>query len=143
MRPARTPPAWLWPLIAFLLYSGLVIACATVVRAHDAGQWEASDPAIREWYRGLMRPDVPSGSCCGEADAYFADEVHVRGGRTFAVITDDRPDAPLNRRHVPPGTEIEIPPEKLKWDRGNPTGHSVLFLSTQGYVWCFVQGSGI
>ena len=60
--------------------------------ARDLGQWDAVDPAIREWYQALMQPDVPSASCCGEADAYWADEVHVRDGKTFATITDDRPD---------------------------------------------------
>jgi hypothetical protein len=35
-----------------------------------------------------------------------------------------------------------VPPEKLKWDRGNPTGHNVLFISTSGYTWCFVMGAG-
>jgi hypothetical protein len=112
-------------------------------RAHDLGQWENSDPTIREWYQSLMRPDAPSASCCGEADAYWADEVHVRGGKTFAVITDDRDDAPRGRPHVAVGTEIEIPDHKLKWDRSNPTGHAIVFLSRGGFVYCFVQGSGI
>lgn len=110
--------------------------------ARDVGQWEGSDPAIREWYQGLMRPDAPSNSCCQESDAYWADEVHVRGGKTFATITDDRPDEPLGRPHIPVGTEVEVPPEKLKWDRSNPTGHNVLFVSRGLYTWCFVQAGG-
>lgn len=113
------------------------------VKAHDSGQWEAADPAVREWYRGLMRPDAPHASCCDLSDAYYADVVRVRNGKTFAVITDDRPDDPLGRPHIPTGTEIEVPNEKLKWDRGNPTGHNVLFVSKGLYAWCFVQGSGI
>lgn len=107
--------------------------------ARDLGQWENSDPAIVEWYQSLMQPDNPAASCCGEADAYFADEIHVRNGKTFAIITDDRPDAPRRRPHVDVGTEIEIPDQKLKWDRSNPTGHGVVFLSRSGYVYCFVQ----
>jgi hypothetical protein len=119
----------------------LGISCA---HARDLGQWENSDPKVREWYQGLMRPDVPTMSCCGEADAYWADEVHVRDGKTYATITDTRDDLPLKRPHIPAGTEIEIPDVKLKWDKGNPTGHNVLFLSSgvYRYVWCFVQGSG-
>jgi hypothetical protein len=93
-----------------------------------------------------MRPDAPASSCCGEADAYWADEVHVRDGKTYAIITDDRPDTPLHRPHVEIGTEIEVPSVKLKWDQSNPTGHNVIFITSgtvPHYVWCFVQGTGI
>jgi hypothetical protein len=121
--------------ILFGLLAALLIGN---VKAHDA-----SHPELNDWYRGLMRPDAPSSSCCGLADAYWADEVHVRGGKTFATITDDRADEPLGRPHVPVGTVIEVPDEKLKWDRSNPTGHAIIFLSVQGFVWCFVQGTGI
>ncbi len=113
------------------------------VNARDLGQWESVDPEIRRWYQALMQPDVPNASCCGEADAYWADEVHVRNGKTYATITDDREDAPLSRHHVPVGTEILIPDHKLKYDRGNPTGHAIIFLSINNETYCFVQGSGI
>lgn len=128
-----------------MLRAALVIALFAVgsAQARDLGQWENSDATTREWYRGLMQPDVPNASCCGEADAYFADEVHFRDGKTFAVITDDQPDEPLGRPHVDIGTEVEIPPNKLKYDRGNPTGHGVVFLSRAGQVFCFVQPTGI
>jgi len=119
------------------------MTAAWPARARDLGQWENSDPKIKEWYQTLMQPDVPTMSCCGEADAYWADEVHVRNGKTIAVITDDRPDGPLQRPHVDPGTEIEIPPNKLKWDRSNPTGHGIVFLSRERYVWCYVQPGGV
>lgn len=109
----------------------------------DLGQWETSDPAIREWYQSLMQPDAPMVSCCGEADAYWADEIHVRDGRTFATITDDRPDEPRGWPHVDVGTEIEIPNNKLKWDKSNPTGHGVVFMSRNRYVFCFVQPGGV
>lgn len=124
-------------LVAFLC------TVAVAAQARDNGQWENSDPATREWFRTLMMPDNPGASCCGEADAYWADEIHVKDGKTYATITDDRDDAPLMRPHVPVGTVIEIPDTKLKWDRSNPTGHTVVFLSRAGYVFCFVQGSGI
>ena len=45
----------------------------SVASARDFGQWEATDPQIREWYQALMQPDNPAVSCCGEADAYWAD----------------------------------------------------------------------
>lgn len=121
----------------------LVGTLATGALARDNGQWENTDPAIHEWYRTLERPDAPGSICCTEADAYWADEIHVRDGKTYAVVTDKRPDEPLGRPHVAVGTEFEVPPEKLKWDKSNPTGHNVLFVSTSGYTWCFVQGSGV
>ena len=122
----------------------LAFACVIgVVNARDFGQWEKVDPAIRKWYQALMRPDFPTSSCCGEADAYWADEIHVRNGKTYVTITDDRPDEPLGRPHIPVGTAIEIPDSKLKWDESNPTGHGILFLSGSSYVFCYVQPGGV
>ena len=83
-----------------ILCLGIFTCLIADVKARDLGQWEAVDPKIREWYQALMQPDVPNASCCGEADAYWADEVHVKDGKTYAVITDDRPDEPRGRvRH--------------------------------------------
>ena len=127
-------------IILCLSIAGYLI---TGVSARDLGQWGAVDPQIRQWFQALMQPDVPNASCCGEADAYWTDEVHVRGGKTYAVITDDRPDEPLLRPHVDVGTEIEIPNNKLKWDKSNPTGHGIVFLSRNGYVFCYVQPGGV
>lgn len=117
--------------------------------ARDNGQWDnPANAETKKWFQGLMQPDHPTWSCCGEADAYYADEVHVRNGRTYAVITDPRDDGPLNRPHVSVGTEIMVPDHKLKWDNGNPTGHAVIFLA-RGWdvqnnyiVYCFVQSGG-
>lgn len=119
----------------------LTLLCSPAA-ARDLGQWQNSDPAVVEWYRSLIQPDNAPAPCCGEADAYWADEVHVRDGKTYATITDDRPDEPRKRQHFDVGTEFEIPNNKLKWDQGNPTGHAILFLSRNGHVYCFVQNSG-
>ena len=108
--------------------------------AHDSGQWPDGD--LKQWYQSLMQPDVPTASCCGEADAYFADEIHVRNGKTYVTVTDDRADEPRGRPHIAIGTEIEVPPNKLKFDRGNPTGHGILFVSKGGFVFCYVQPGG-
>lgn len=125
---------------AFLMFGVLLLAGDVVAR--DLGQWEASDPSIREWYQALKQPDVPHASCCGEADAYWCDDYYARNGRAFCRITDDRDDAPRHRPHVDVGTEIEIPPNKLKWDKSNPTGHGVVFMSRSGFVYCYVQAGG-
>ncbi len=111
--------------------------------ARDLGQWENADPVIRGWMASLKQPDNPAISCCGEADAYWCDDVSVEGDRVFCKVTDDRPDEPLRRPHIAIGTKFEIPRNKYKWDKGNPTGHNVLFVSVSGIVWCFVQGGGV
>lgn len=111
--------------------------------ARDLGQWEDSDPVVRQWYKSLMQPDNPTMSCCGEADAYWCDDYYARDGQAFCKITDDRDDGPLDRPHIPVGTEIEIPPYKLKHDAGNPSGHSIVFVSRSLYVYCFVQNGGV
>lgn len=129
-------------LSPILIAAGLVLIIMPA-KGRDLGQWERGDPAIRQWYQGLKMPDVPTASCCGEADAYWCDKINIRDGKTFCTITDDRPDDPLGRPHVDVGTEIEIPNHKLKWDEGNPTGHAIVFLSTSGFVYCFVQAGGV
>jgi hypothetical protein len=138
------PQSTMGTLFVFIGTIALLIMLVLQIpaHAHDNGQWNNADPTIRQWYKSLMQPDYPTSSCCGEADAYWADEVHVRGGNTYAVITDDRDDGPLGRPHIPNGTEVEVPNHKLKWDSGNPTGHNILFISHTRHVFCFVQGSG-
>lgn len=117
---------------------------ATPLLARDDGQWEETSPEISQWYRGLMQPDVPEWSCCGEADAYWADSFEVQGDQYVAIITDTREDGPLNRPHVQPGTRVIVPNNKLKYDAGNPTGHGVIFMSRdRATVYCFVVPGGV
>lgn len=133
------------PLVYIVMMVAWCVAMVSTAFCRDSGQWENADPAIVEWYRTLMQPDNPRTSCCGEADAYWCDGIHVRDGKTFCTITDDRPNEPLHRTPVPLGTEIEILPYKLKWNAGNPTGHAIVFLSSaaEPYVYCFVQNGGV
>jgi hypothetical protein len=98
-----------WTVLCLGIFGYLGAGASTSAR--DLGQWENGDPAIKQWYQALMQPDVPSASCCGEADAYWA--------------------------------EIEIPDHKLKWDKSNPTGHGIVFLSRTRYVFCYVQPGGV
>src|SRR3954464_7811664 len=108
----------------FIVLALVLLAWSAAALAHD------TDPEITHWMQTLRQPDNPTMPCCGESDAYWADVVHFRDGKTFATITDDRADEPLsNRHHVPMGTQVEVPPEKLKHDAGNPTGHQIIFLN--------------
>jgi len=120
-----------------------VSALQNVALARDNGQWEATAQDVREWYRNLRQPDHPRVSCCGEADAYWADSFKVEDGKTVAIITDTRDDAPLRRPHIAPGTRVVVPDYKLKYDAGNPTGHGVIFVSPTGYVYCYVTPGGV
>jgi hypothetical protein len=126
--------------IVFVLAFGCLIGVAS---ARDYGQWEGTDPAIREWYQALMQPDIPAASCCGEADAYWADSYEVDGDKYVAIITDPRPDEPLRRKHLEIGTRIVVPNYKLKFDQSNPTGHGIIFLSRGDYVYCYVAPGGV
>lgn len=120
------------PFVALML---AMLALVVPAYAHD------EDRSHDEWYMSLKQPDNPTVSCCGIADAYWCDDIHSRQGKTFCSITDDRQIA--GRPPVPVGTEIEIPNNKLKWDSGNPVGHAVVFLSSNGVVYCFVQAGGV
>jgi hypothetical protein len=130
-------------LVAFGAMIALVALLSSVrlSPARDSGQWQDND--VSHWYKSLMQPDNENASCCGEADAYWCDDISVRHGKTYCRITDPRPDDPRGRPHREIGEEFEIPPNKLKWDAGNPTGHAIVFLRVDGAVWCFIQNGGV
>lgn len=130
--------------MSLLWFCGLVamaLACfVSDALAHD------DDPSHDEWYMSLKQPDNPGVPCCGVADAYWCDDISVKDGKTFCALTDDREIK--GRPSLPMGMKIEIPDRKLKWEQdgkpvGNPIGHSVVFLSSGGAVYCFVQNTGI
>lgn len=120
-----------------------MMAAADRARPRDAGQWLATDADVREWYQKLMQPDNPTVSCCGEADAYHADSFEVSGDQYVAIITDERDDKPIGRRHRSPGTRFLVPNYKITWATPNPTGHGVIFIGPNGTVLCFAPPGGI
>ena len=125
---------------------GMVASCATAggpAYARDNGQWKDADPATTQFYQNLMQPDHDS-SCCGPADAYWADETdYDAAGNLVAIITDTRDDAALGRVHIDVGTRIVIPKSKIrKVATPNPTGHNVVFIGlvedyNSYYVYCW------
>ena len=117
-----------------------LVMCAPAL-ARDNGQWDGQSAHIRQWFKSLMQPDNPHVSCCGEADAYWADSFEVEGERYVAIITDDR-DMP-GRPAIAAGTKFSVPNHKMKWDEGNPTGHGVIFIGTQGQIYCYVAPGGV
>lgn len=118
----------------------ILVVVGLIFSALPAAPHDTHHPEHDEWYRSLMQPDNPAVSCCGLADAYWADEVHVVDGKTYAVIQDDRDNAMLGRPPIPNGTRVLIPNNKLKYDRGNPTGHGVVFMRGADTVFCYVFG---
>lgn len=104
--------------------------------ARDNGQWADSPASLRQWFQSLMQPDIPTMSCCGEADAFEADSFLVEGDHYVAIITD-------GKGVLPPGTRIPVPNSKMKWDAGNPTGHGVIFIGSAGQVYCYVAPGGV
>lgn len=112
-----------------------VLALGAPAAARDDGQWANSPSNIRQWFQSLMQPDHPRLSCCGEADAFEADTFEVDGDHYVAVITD-------GKGVIPNGTRVNVPNTKMKWDRGNPTGHGIIFIGNAGQVYCYVTPGG-
>lgn len=118
----------------------LVLALAFVlvspVTARDNGQWSGRPADVRQWFQSLMQPDDPYRSCCGEADAFEADQFEVQDDHYVAIITDGKGE-------IPNGTRIPVPNKKMKWDRGNPTGHGIIFINARGAIYCYVVPGGV
>src|SRR6267142_6169928 len=90
-------------VIRFILAVAVSLFADTAMNARDLGQWD--DPAnayLKRWYQDLKQPDNPAASCCGEADAYWADAFEATSdGEYVAIITDPRDDKPLVRTTPP------------------------------------------
>lgn len=104
-------------------------------------------PDNHEWYAGLFQPDRAQ-SCCGEADAYYADDSEFDpDGSLVAIITDTRDNKRalpngtfINRPPVPVGTRIKVPPSKIRKPpvlNPNPTEHTIIFLANDLSVYCY------
>jgi hypothetical protein len=113
----------------------LLLAMCAPAAARDNGQWVNSPTHIRQWFQSLMQPDKPAVSCCGEADAFEADNFEIADDHYVAVITD-------GKGVIPNGTRIAVPNNKMKWDRGNPTGHGIIFIGAGGMLYCYVAPGG-
>ena len=107
------------PKLCFIVI--FVGGCLAGSDARDLGQWKSNDPRLSQLFRGR----------CGEADAYWADQVRVGpNGEIIAAITDDREDGPLKRMHEDIGNKYIVPSNKITKKDGNPTGHAIIFLGT-------------
>ena len=136
------PPSLKQCLIAAGIFA-VFVSVTVLANARDLGQWGNQDPATRKWFNSLMLPGVPAKSCCGTSDAYWADDFESVDGQYVAVITDTRPDGPLGRAHIEPGTRIRVPNGSIVWGPGkNPTGHGWLFI-LDSIVFCYLPPEGV
>lgn len=119
---------------AFLIVIVVVIR-VPAAKARDDGQWTNVPEHVRRWFQSLKQPDHPRVSCCGEADAFEADNFEREGDHYVAIITD-------GKGMIPSGTRIPVPNHKMKWDAGNPTGHGIIFIGPQRQVYCYVTPGG-
>ena len=100
------------------------------------------------WVQTVRRPDYRAASCCGEGDAFIADDFLIEGNKFYAIITggyeypppdvDDPPAS--NEFRVERGMRVEIPPEKVnrELEDRNRSGHGVVFMSpANGTVYCY------
>ena len=62
-------------LLLWALVAAVFVLSVSKAPTRDLGQWD--DPLISKWFRELKQPDDPSRSCCGESDAYWADDYEV------------------------------------------------------------------
>jgi hypothetical protein len=120
----------------YVIMAAFLAIFATQAGARDNGQWGNSPTNVREWFQSLMQPDNPYMSCCGEADAFEADNFDREGDHYVAIITD-------GKGIIPNGARIAVPNAKMKWDKGNPTEHGIVFIGNQGQVYCYVTPGGV
>lgn len=131
-----------------LIILGIIVAAVllfggALYNAAHGKNWD-DDPSIaaniKTWYTNAQPNESGRGSCCGEADAYWADDHEIVDGNYIVTITDERN---IQGRIPRNGQKIVIPSEKIdKKMQGNPTGHTVVFINTSHFVLCFFPDWG-
>ena len=71
------------PIVISTVWAAVLVLSICKAPARDLGQWDGVDPLHRQWFSGLMRPDDPHLSCCGVADAYWADSYEGKGDSVY------------------------------------------------------------
>jgi hypothetical protein len=130
------------------------LAGITAAHAEWKPEYGSEDPTVRAWFSKAMQPDTARPvSCCGAADAYWADSYEVADGHYIAIITDDRK---IPARIDLNGQRIAVPDNKLPNPARqipNPTGHGIIFVmpvendagpSSNPYmVFCYFPPGGV
>lgn len=122
--------AWLGLALAILLLSAIMAHA----RTQYAGEWDNVDPKVRTWFRNLRSPHgVP---CCNMADGHKT--LEDWRGSTYWIPNPAANDAL---------EWIQVPPEAVVYNSGNPTGEAVVWYTMQTpgevFIRCFVPGGGV
>jgi hypothetical protein len=95
-------------------------------------------PAVRASGRPAAGQPVP-----GFVAADRASDVVGRQGRSVHRHHHyERADKPLGRPHIENGKRFAVPNSKIKWDRGNPTGHGIIFIGHGLEIHCYLPPAG-
>ena len=107
----------------------IVAALVTIALARDDGRYAQSP--LKPWFNSLQSPETGM-LCCSEADCK----------RTEATIVGDR-----YRAALPNGQWVDVPPQIVITNRGNPTGEPILcampYQDGTYQLRCFVPGAGL
>jgi hypothetical protein len=146
---------WGWSmLLAVALAAWLLAVGIFPSHGRPLEKWAQATPERQQFFQRAMRPDLRSADgtmaspCCGEADAYEADEFDTEDGKLYAVLTCNDPAncAPVeDKTLLPVGTRILIPPEKIlpPHQPDNRTGHGWVFLASNSvWVFCYAFPGG-
>ncbi len=138
MRRFNPDPGTLAGLLAVIAVAIVVLLFSLWMPAHArtryAGEWDNVDPAVRSWFRNLRSPHgVP---CCNMADGHRT--LEDWRGSTYWVPNPAATDSI---------EWMEVPPEAVVYNAGNPTGEAVVWYVIQGpgqvFIRCFVPGGGV
>jgi len=116
-------------LIAVLL----LIWAAAVAWSQDGG------PHLRDWWRSVIRMDGVN--CCAEYDAVWADWIGTHEGKYVVQVTGG---GPWEHAWAPIGRVYVLDQSFVVWNRGNPLGRPIIFLSPSTLEpICFVPAGGV
>ena len=109
----------------------LVLLVFSEARAHGP---EDTDPAMADWFRSLVQPDLYGSSCCNDKDCHVVarDDMQIRDEMYWIKDPDVHGRVDW----------IAVPPEKILKRYDNPTGKYVACVINH-MVLCFVKAAGI
>ena len=127
----------------------ILILLSSIISVQGRAIPKYASPSEKAWANALKQPGNPTASCCGPANAYYADKVEPCTHKDFlknedcalvAIITDTRPNEDFipYRYPIKVGTRVIIPKDKIRrHPSANPTDHNVVFLDEDRWVYCW------